>query len=324
VVIFYRDRYVPRMMNPNGEPRRVKWLLANWPFIAGDLFLLVFAGLIIHQGDWVNHHWQVAASGAAVLAGSILLIAPCIMDHRLTVKKLDANILAAGLEPIQNLSAIASQIAHATAQWQTVQETADQTTLAIKEIAERMTAEATAFTEFLKKANDTEKQHLRLELEKLRRAEGEWLQVTVAVLDHIFALHQAGVRSGQPNLIDELSRFQNACRDVARRVGLVPVMARPGEPFDPVQHQTAPGGPTPPPTAQIAEVIATGYNFQGQLIRRALVSLSPMATSASNPDLTATSGADSLAEPTVNIVQAGPFPGENHFTEESPSQNNPI
>ena len=40
-----------------------------------------------------------------------------------------------------------------------------------------MTAEARAFQQFLDKANDTERNHLRLEVEKLRRAEGDWLQV---------------------------------------------------------------------------------------------------------------------------------------------------
>jgi hypothetical protein len=57
------------------------------------------------------------------------------------------------------------------------------------------------------------KNHLRLEIEKLRRGEGEWLQVMVRVLDHVQALHLAGQRSGQRNLIEQLTHFQNSCRD---------------------------------------------------------------------------------------------------------------
>ena len=64
---------------------------------------------------------------------------------------------------------------------------------------------------------DVDLRKVRLEVEKLRRAEGEWLQVLVRVLDHVYALHLGALRSGQPNLIEQLSNFQNACRDAARR-----------------------------------------------------------------------------------------------------------
>jgi len=64
-------------------------------------------------------------------------------------------------------------------------------------------------------------QHLELETAKLRRAEGDWLQVTVRILDHVFALYVAAARSGQPRLAEQIAAFQNACRDAARRVGLV-------------------------------------------------------------------------------------------------------
>ena len=47
--------------------------------------------------------------------------------------------------------------------------------------------------EFLAKANDSEKGFLRLEVDKLKRAEGEWLQTLVRILDHVNALHQGAL-----------------------------------------------------------------------------------------------------------------------------------
>jgi len=135
-----------------------------------------------------------------------------------------------------------------------------------------MSVEVKAVGEFLQKMNDGEKAHLRLETEKLRRAEQEWLQVLVYLLDHVFALFQAARRSGQPALLEQISLFQNSCRDAARRVGLVPTLAPAGEPFDPKAHQLK-DDVVPAANAVIAETLATGYTFQGQPLRRALVAV---------------------------------------------------
>jgi molecular chaperone GrpE (heat shock protein) len=136
-----------------------------------------------------------------------------------------------------------------------------------------MISEATAFTEFLQKANDTEKAHLRLEVEKLRRAESDWLHIVIRMLDHVFALFQAAVRSGRQDVADQIGHFQHACRDAARRIGVVPLVPTPGEAFDPAMHQLIDEKAQPSKGATIGETLATGYSFQGQLVRRALVAL---------------------------------------------------
>ena len=66
------------------------------------------------------------------------------------------------------------------------------------------------------------------------------------MLDHVYALNQAAQRSGQPALIEQLSHFQNACRDAARRVGLTAYVATPSEPFEATRHQLADGDYEPP------------------------------------------------------------------------------
>jgi hypothetical protein len=158
----------------------------------------------------------------------------------------------------------------------------------------------------MQKASDSEKATLRLEVEKLRRGEGQWLQVLVNLLDHVFALYQAGSRSGQPNLEAQLGRFQEACRDVVRRVGLVPFEAQTDEPFDPAKHQLPDDDPPPAPDARVGQTLAAGYAFQGQLVRRSLVVVRP-AGSESGPPQTAAQAqppaAREEAASTAGVVQ---------------------
>jgi molecular chaperone GrpE (heat shock protein) len=154
-----------------------------------------------------------------------------------------------------------------------VQEQAGQTIKAAKEISERMTKEAQAFSEFMLKANESEKAHLRLEVEKLHRNEGEWLHTIIRIMDHVYALYLAGVKSGQENLRIQLGNFQNACREAARRLGLVPFDAKAEEPFDDKRHQLADAKAKAPSGARIGEMLATGFTFQGKVLRPAVVAL---------------------------------------------------
>ena len=121
--------------------------------------------------------------------------------------------------------------------------------------------------------NDNEKAALRLEVEKLHRGEVEWLQVLVRILDHVFALNAAAARSGQPRLAEQITQFQNACRDAARRIGLMPFAAAPDEPFDAERHQAVDMESEPPAEAVVAETVGAGFTFQGRLLRPALVRL---------------------------------------------------
>jgi molecular chaperone GrpE (heat shock protein) len=205
---------------------------------------------------------------------------------------------------LKNLEAIAGQISGATGRWQNAQDAADKTARSAGEIADRMTSEVKAFTEFMQRANDSERATLRLEVEKLRRAEADWLQVLVRMLDHVFALHQGALRSGQPALIEQVGNFQNACRDVARRVGLTPFAANEAEPFDPQRHQLIEEGATAPLGAVVSDTVATGYTFQGRLLRPALVRLRETAAAVAAPATETTSTQQSSLP-----LEAGPQAG---------------
>jgi molecular chaperone GrpE (heat shock protein) len=181
---------------------------------------------------------------------------------------------------------LAAQISSATAHWKNVQDQAGKTVATAGEIAERMAAEAKAFSEFMLKSNDTEKAHLRLEVDKLHRGETESLQAIVRVFDHVFALYLAGVRSNQPNLRDQLAQFQNACREALRRLGLTPFEVPPDEPFDAKLHTLIDPEAKPPPGARVAQTLATGFTYQGQLLRPALVALQAEPAEPAPPEPT--------------------------------------
>jgi molecular chaperone GrpE (heat shock protein) len=280
--------------------------LRKWPFFFADAVLLGMAYLIYYQSNTPMTAWQTFFSSACVFLGAALGVSPFLLEFRAATRLTEADRLSSAVLQIENLEIIGRQITNATASWQTAHEHATKSVDAAREIADGITGEAKAFGEFLKKANDTEKNHLRLEVEKLRRAENEWLQILVRMLDHVYALYQAAVRSGQINLVEQLGHFQNTCRDIARRVGLVPFVAIPGEAYDSKVHQVADSNVAPAEEASVAETVATGYSFQGQLVRPALVTLQPGGPAAkSSPDLPTPTIEEAIAAEARSHTQAG-------------------
>lgn len=247
--------------------------LNKLPFFAGDALLLVLAGWIVYQTPHpigMSSVWIIAILG---FTGAWLAILPFILEYRAAVKVAEASGLTTVVEQMNELRTLANQISFATAQWQVVQDQSSQTVKAAHEIADRMTKEAQAFSAFMQKANDSEKAHLRLEVDKLHRGEGEWLQTVVLLLDHVYALNKAGVRSGQTVLIEQLGHFQAACRDAVRRLGLTAFEAGVNDPFDTNMHQLLDGDGQPQAGTPITQSIATGYTFQGKLLRKAVVAV---------------------------------------------------
>jgi molecular chaperone GrpE (heat shock protein) len=267
------------------------WKVPKWIFLISDVLLLALAYFIVWKSPHPIAKWEIITCFASAALGTMIGTLPFILDYRAMGKALEVNALGAVADKIQNLEKLAAQISSATNQWAGVQESvqgnSDKTVGATKEIADRMAEEIRLFSEFMKKMNDSEKTTLRLEVEKLRRGELEWLQVLVHILDHVFALHTAATRSGDVKFAAPITTFQNACRDIARRLGLTPFAAEPNKPFDAERHQVAGSKETPPAGAVVAETVGSGYTFQGRLLRPALVRLrdgnAPAETAAEKP-----------------------------------------
>jgi molecular chaperone GrpE (heat shock protein) len=275
--------------------------LPKWPFFVADGLFLVLAALIVGMNPHGMSVWLATALFMCVASGAAFCVYPFVADHQAALKLAEMDGFASTIAQIQKIEQIAEQIGTATGHWQSALDQSAKTVTAASEIATRMEAEARSFADFMQKANDSEKAHLRLEVDKLRRSEAEWLQVLVRIFDHVYALNQAGVKSGQHALIQNLGNFQNACRDVTRRVGLVPFVAAPDEEFDKTRHQTVEGGGGEGVHGPVLETLATGYSYQGQLIRRALVALrtSPMAAPA--PATTTVTSEVTPSQPVVEI-----------------------
>jgi molecular chaperone GrpE (heat shock protein) len=254
------------------EPEGPK--LKKWPFFVGDATLLALAAFVCFRTGGPLQIWQMSFAALCVAGAAVLGITPFVLEYRANVRLAEAGALTTVVSQIQGLEGIAGQISGATGHWQQVQQSADATATAARAIAERMAAEVKAFSELMMQLNDREKAALKLEVEKARRGETEWLQVVVRMLDHVYALHVGALRSSQPALIEQVGNFQNACRDAARRIGLTPFTAAAAEPFDGQRHQLVDEHLKPAPDATVVETIAAGYTFQGRLLRPALVRLS--------------------------------------------------
>lgn len=254
-----------REVNPVSVPK--------WPFFVADIILLGAAWFVYNQTPPPLAGWPLLAFCVCVALGAVLGVWPFVLEHRAVLKQFDTAALGSVTDKLKSLEQIAAQISAASNEWQNAHLQAEKASGAAREITERITTEARAFMDFLQKANDSEKATLRLEVEKLRRVEAEWLQVLVRVLDHVHALHAGAVRSGQARLIEQMQQFQNACHDAARRVGLLSFGAKPGDAYDAQRHQTPEGEP-PAAESTVAEILAAGFTFQGRQIRAALVRVS--------------------------------------------------
>lgn len=252
-------------MNEKSAPR-----ISKLPFVVGDLLLLASAAYVAVSGHFLGQ-WQYVAIISAVAIGAWIMVWPYVLEFQAATRLAETSELDGVTAKIKDLDKVAASIARAVSEWQHLQQSATQTVTAAEHIAERMTSEARGFGEVMSKLHDSEKNHLRLEVDKLRRAEGDWLGIIVRMLDHVHALHQAGLRSGQRNIIDQLTQFQRACHETSRRIGLVPIVPERGVAFEADAHQL-PEGKKADAGARVEDVLAPGFSFQGQIIRRPVVS----------------------------------------------------
>ena len=259
-------------MSDDRQPAR----LAKWPFYLADLLLCAVIFFVLYQLGTFEGTTEllivVACLGTAAIAAWISIL-PWLKEHSGAVQVSDSANLRSSLEQIRSVEKVADLIRQSNIQWQGVQDASGKTLNAAREISEKMKVEADEFMKFISQAHDQERAGLRLEVEKMRRMEADWIKVAVQMLDHVFALTRAAERSGQAQVIKQLQQFQNACRDVARRMGLAPFVPALGDTFDQRTHQLPNPQMTAAEGATIQDVLACGFTYQGQLLRRSLVLL---------------------------------------------------
>jgi molecular chaperone GrpE (heat shock protein) len=251
--------------------------LAKWPFILTDVVILVGVAWLIRYvlpPKTTLDYLAMLTFIVLWMIASWYSILPWIKEYQAQTKFVESESLTSAVEQISRLEEVGARVQTATASWQSAQDAAVRVTNVAREIEERIKADSKDFMEFAERVSNEEKQHLRLEIDKLRRAEAEWLQVSARMLDHTFALTAAALRSGQPNLATQMTNFQNACREAARRVGLVAFHPAAGDLFDDRSQQLEDANAKPAEGSVVSDILATGYTFQGQLLRKALVRLS--------------------------------------------------
>ncbi|HEU5125919.1 MAG TPA: nucleotide exchange factor GrpE [Verrucomicrobiae bacterium] len=292
--------------------------ISKWPFFLGDAILFVLAWYIHYESRTPTGAVEILAYLVCFSVGAWLSVIPFLRQYEADLKFAEADNLVSATAQIQNIDQLAAQIGYATSQWQIIRDSADKTATTAKSIAEGMAAEVKAFNEFIQKTNEGEKATLRLEVDKLRRTEIEWLQVIVRILDHVFALHHAALQSRQPGVAEQISKFQAACVDVARRMGLVPFIAATEEPFDAQRHKLLDGEESKAEGKPIVEeTLAPGFTFQGKLVRPALVRL------RAEPEPTPEMPTETVAETPTEISEPAATAPESSPAESAPRSEPP-
>lgn len=253
------------------------------PFLVGDALLLIAAWALFAQGNRPLQFYEVAVVGGCVTLGAWLGVWPFVLTHRAAMRRMETTELTDTVARIHKLEDVARRVDMATNKWQTAQDAADRTARAAREVAEEIHTRQADFQSFLQQANDSERQNLRLEVQKLQQGEHTWVQVLVHVMDHTFALFTAAQRSGQQRVVDQIGRFQNACLDTVRRVGLTPLVVPPGIPYDAATQDLAGEAPanSEGTVLNVAATVAPGYSFQGKLLRKPTVALAAPGESTS-------------------------------------------
>lgn len=267
--------------------------MPKMPFYIADALIVAVAGVVLWcvlPAHSAGAYALAAVCIAAVAFAAAISIRPWLKEFEAATKLAELDRMKSAVEQIEGVEAVARQIQDATARWQTVSDAASKTAEVSNGILDRIKVESTEFVKSLQGLKEEERRTMGLEIEKLRRSEGDYLQVLVRLFDHIFALNQAGQRSNQPALAQQLGQFQMACRDAARRVGLICYAPDDGEPFDERSQQTENEAGQPPAGALVETSLAAGYVFQGQLLRKSLVRIKlpppaePPAAAAIQPE----------------------------------------
>ena len=248
-------------------------LMTKWPFFVADAVAFIGCFLIYNSGSGPLSAGEMIAFIVCGALGMVFLCYPFVQEYRTDARFAEAEQLAQVTDFMTRLEKVKNGVTVATAHLETAQDYAEKTIESSKEIAERMTDEAKAFAEFMAKANDTEKSHLQLEVDKLKQGEMESIKALMTTLDETFRISQAAARSGNAGVAEQLGKFQAVCRAAASRIGLIPFEADFGDPFNSEKHVLPDPKMEVPEGARIGGTLAPGYTYMRRPLRPAAVLL---------------------------------------------------
>ena len=110
--------------------------------------------------------------------GAYICITPWLVEFKAQTCHLENETIADAMAQLQRLEEVGARVQSATAAWQAAHDSAARVTQTAREIEEKIKTDMKDFMDFAERVNSEYKNHLRLEVEKLRRSEGDFIQVT--------------------------------------------------------------------------------------------------------------------------------------------------
>ena len=209
-----------------------------------------------------------------VIGGAVALF-PFWRAYRNELKFAELEAVEETVRRIEGLSTVADRVERAESSWLEAKNSSETIAKNLNETTTALYEESKAIREFAHQQNDQQKANLRLEVQKLKQWETEWVQAGTIALDHTAALHAAILQLEDAQATRKLNKFQNSIHEIMRRVGLVGFAPRPGAPFDPDANRAHNQSETPAEGSRILDVVAMGIRYQGRLVRPAIVNVAP-------------------------------------------------
>ncbi|MBT4624378.1 MAG: hypothetical protein HOB97_10100, partial [Verrucomicrobia bacterium] len=102
--------------------------IEKWPFIAGDVALLIMAWLVYYHSDPETSLGGLEAFWCftCVATGAWVMVLPFLKEFQAQADLTEAKELAASVEKISSVDAVAKQIENATEQWLHVEDRANE------------------------------------------------------------------------------------------------------------------------------------------------------------------------------------------------------
>ncbi|MBQ7589083.1 MAG: nucleotide exchange factor GrpE [Verrucomicrobia bacterium] len=245
--------------------------VSKMPFYVADAVLILAAICIL---AFAKHPLGGSACWALAIilgCGAWIAILPWFQENKNNAALSQLDGLRSVGECIQQMNTFSAGMNSAIASLANVQKMTEASARAASEAENKIVAHSQDFAERLSKAVSYEKSSLQMQIDKLRRAEDDWIHTGIGIMDHVLALSNAGIQSGKPEIAEQMRHFRGACLEFAARAGLQPFIPAPTDTYDPEKHILPPNTPTPEPGTRISRVLVPGFQYQGQLIRKAMI-----------------------------------------------------